>query len=74
MCKLSYQTGLMKSTPFCSQSKMKYKLRAVVRLQKPWYLLLYFSVITRAVIGQFCGPYFTARPACFESLFSRVPD
>ena len=26
------------------------------------------------VIGQFCGPYFTVRPANFESFISRTPD
>ena len=36
--------------------------------------LLYLSVSTRAVIGQFCGPYFTVRPANFESFFSRAPN
>ena len=29
--------------------------------------LLYLSGSTRGVIGQFCGPYFTVRPAKFES-------
>ena len=37
-------------------------------------LLLYLSVGTRAVIGQFCGPYFTVRPANFENFFFRAPD
>ena len=36
--------------------------------------LLYLLVSTRAVIGQFCGPYFTVRPANFENFFSRAPD
>ena len=36
--------------------------------------LLYFSVRPRAVIGQFCGPYFTVRPVNFEIFFSRAPD
>ena len=29
-------------------------------------LLSYLSVSTRGVIGQFCGPYFTVRPAKLE--------
>ena len=32
-------------------------------LFSPFSTLLYLSVSTRAVIGQFCGPYFTVRPA-----------
>ena len=37
--------------------------------------LLYLSVSTRGVIsGQFCGPYFTVRPAKFEGVLSRAPD
>ena len=28
----------------------------------------------RAVIGQFCGPYFTVRPANFENFFFRAPE
>ena len=32
------------------------------------------SVSTRAVIGQFWGPYFTVRPANFENFFFRAPD
>ena len=30
-------------------------------------VLLYLSVSTRGVIGQFCGPYFIIAPAKFES-------
>ena len=39
--------------------------------------LLYLSVSTRDVIGQFCGPFFTVRPAKFErktSFLSHGPD
>ena len=36
--------------------------------------LLYLTVSSRAVIGQFCGPYFAVRPVNFESFFSRAPD
>ena len=35
--------------------------------------LLYLSVSTRTVIGQFCGPYFTVRPANFENFFFLRP-
>ena len=27
-----------------------------------------------SLIGQFCGPYFTARPTNFENFFFRAPD
>ena len=37
------------------------------------FIFLYLSVSTRAVIGQFCGPYSTARTAKFES-FLHAPD
>ena len=36
--------------------------------------LLYLSVSTCAVIGQFCRPYFTVWPANFENFFFRAPD
>ena len=36
--------------------------------------LLFLSVSTRGVIGQFYGPYFTVQPAKFESFLSRAPD
>ena len=36
--------------------------------------LLYLSVSTRAVIGQFCGSFVTVRPANFENFFFRSPD
>ena len=39
-----------------------------------YVILLYLSVSTRAGIGQFCGLYFTVRPANFERFFSRAPD
>ena len=39
-----------------------------------YYILLYLSVSTRAVIGQFCRPYFTVPPANFENFFFRAPD
>ena len=35
--------------------------------------LVYLSVSTCAVIGQFCGPYFTVRPANFKNFFSACP-
>ena len=36
--------------------------------------LLYLSVSTHAVIGQFCGPYFTVWHANFENVILRAPD
>ena len=38
-----------------------------------YLLLLYLSVSTRSVIGQFCGPYFTVRSAKFESCSFPAP-
>ena len=40
------------------------------------YKLIYIiiSLSTRAVIGQFCGPYSPVQPAKFESFFSCAPD
>ena len=35
---------------------------------------LYLSVSMRAVIGQFCWPYVTVRPANFENFFFHSPD
>ena len=37
-------------------------------------LSLYLSVSTHAVIGQFCGPYFTVWLANFENVILRAPD
>ena len=34
----------------------------------------YVSICTRAVIGQFCGPYSTVGPAKFEGFLSPAPD
>ena len=36
--------------------------------------LLYLSVSTRGVIGQFSGMYLTVRLAKFESFLSRAPE
>ena len=44
-------------------------------LHNKYYDLLHLSVSIRGVIGQFCGPYFTVRPAKLQrSLLSRAPD
>ena len=41
---------------------------------KTEHTLLYLLVSMRAVIGQFCRPYFTVRPANFENFFFCAPD
>ena len=58
------------AAPFLSpktipQSSLHTRLLTVCGVE--YHLLLYLSVSTRSVIGQFCGPYFTVRPAKFES-------
>ena len=45
--------------------------KQVITLSKIYYISQLAS--TRDVIGQFCGPYFTVRPAKFESFLSRAP-
>ena len=48
----------------------KKKLLKLPPLMKEFYVhLLYLSVSTRTVIGQFSRPYSTVRPAKFNSLF-----
>ena len=54
-------------------------LKAFFAMNSKWFLerslevkdenLLYLSDSTRAVIGQFCGPYFTVRPATVDPLY-----
>ena len=40
--------------------------------QRYYWLLLYRLVSTRAVIGQFCGPYSTVQPAKFLSFLRPI--
>ena len=45
------------------------QIEADVAMHRLYSLLLYLLDSTRAVIGQFSGPYSTVRPAKFKALF-----